>query len=142
MWYVVSEAQVLYRVWRGFVGQGPCPTVVVELLRYCTAVLGHKAALPCALPAMRPYASFALPYCPPARSVKNLKLLQDHSEVVQGLVLHLRSNGFIAYVPAFDAKGPVYLNDVNGQVQVLVLIIGTRKTDLRSFVMCITAVLL
>ncbi|CAN0176063.1 unnamed protein product, partial [Hapterophycus canaliculatus] len=43
---------------------------------------------------------------------------QDHSQVVQGLVLSLRSNGFIAYVPAFDAKGPVYISDIDGQVQV------------------------
>lgn len=37
---------------------------------------------------------------------------------MQGLVLSLRSNGFIAYVPAFDAKGPVYISDRDGQVQV------------------------
>lgn len=43
---------------------------------------------------------------------------QDHSQIVQGLVLSLRSNGFIAYVPAFDAKGPVYISDREGQVQV------------------------
>lgn len=43
---------------------------------------------------------------------------QDHSEVVQGLILSLRSNGFIAYVPAFDTKGPVYLCDKDGHVQV------------------------
>lgn len=33
-------------------------------------------------------------------------------------MLSLRSNGFIAYVPAFDAKGPVYISDREGQVQV------------------------
>lgn len=38
--------------------------------------------------------------------------------MVQGLVVSLRANGFIAYVPAFDAKGPVYLSDMDGQVQV------------------------
>ena len=37
---------------------------------------------------------------------------------MQGLVLSLRSNGFMAYVPAFDAKGPVYISDRDGQVQV------------------------
>lgn len=39
---------------------------------------------------------------------------------MQGLVLSLRSNGFIAYVPAFDAKGPVYISDRDGQVQVCI----------------------
>ncbi|CBN74805.1 conserved unknown protein [Ectocarpus siliculosus] len=49
---------------------------------------------------------------------------KDHSQVVQGLVLSLRSNGFIAYVPAFDAKGPVYISDRDGQVQVDPALLG------------------
>ncbi|CAM9312557.1 unnamed protein product, partial [Scytosiphon promiscuus] len=49
---------------------------------------------------------------------------KDHSQVVQGLVLSLRSNGFIAYVPAFDAKGPVYISDREGQVQVDPALLG------------------
>ncbi|CAN0041293.1 unnamed protein product, partial [Laminaria digitata] len=49
---------------------------------------------------------------------------KDHSEIVQGLVLSLRSNGFIAYVPAFDAKGPVYISDMDGQVQVDPTLLG------------------
>ncbi|CAM9697488.1 unnamed protein product [Pylaiella littoralis] len=49
---------------------------------------------------------------------------KDHSQVVQGLVLSLRSNGFIAYVPAFDAKGPVYISDKDGQVQVDPALLG------------------
>ncbi|CAM9652144.1 unnamed protein product [Ectocarpus fasciculatus] len=49
---------------------------------------------------------------------------KDHSQVVQGLVLSLRSNGFIAYVPAFDAKGPVYISDRDGHVQVDPALLG------------------
>lgn len=53
---------------------------------------------------------------------------QDHTQVVQALVLSLKANGFIAYVPAFDAKGPVYLCDKDGNVQVRYQFTCDRKT--------------
>lgn len=44
-------------------------------------------------------------------------------------MLSLRSNGFIAYVPAFDAKGPVYISDKEGQVQVLYVLCCTPSSS-------------
>lgn len=43
---------------------------------------------------------------------------KEHFESTQAVVTHLRSNGFWVYVPRFDMKGPVYLSDMNGNVQV------------------------
>lgn len=41
----------------------------------------------------------------------------DHTEIVQAVVTAVRVNGLIVYVPTFDLKGPLYLSDTNGDVQ-------------------------
>lgn len=43
---------------------------------------------------------------------------KDHFETTQAVVTNLRSNGFWAYIPRFDFRGPVYLSDKNGLLQV------------------------
>ncbi len=43
---------------------------------------------------------------------------KEHTETTQAVVTNLRSNGFWVYVPRFDMRGPVYLSDMNGNVQV------------------------
>ena len=42
----------------------------------------------------------------------------DHVEIGQAVVTELRTNGMIIYVPKFDLKGPLYLCDTNGDVQI------------------------
>jgi hypothetical protein len=42
----------------------------------------------------------------------------DHVEIVQAVVTDLRVNGLIVYVPTFDLKGPLFLSDMNGEVQI------------------------
>ncbi|KAG5189400.1 hypothetical protein JKP88DRAFT_192931, partial [Tribonema minus] len=37
--------------------------------------------------------------------------------VVDAVVMSLKANGFLAYIPAFDTKGPVFLADKSGVVQ-------------------------
>jgi hypothetical protein len=43
---------------------------------------------------------------------------KEHTETTQAVVTNLRTNGFWVYVPRFDMRGPVYLSDVNGNVQI------------------------
>lgn len=67
-------------------------------------------------------------------------LAQDNSKVVPALVLSLRSNGFIGYVPEFDAKGPVYLCDRDGLVNVSALWEGCRLSSIQPVGQCERAV--
>jgi hypothetical protein len=48
----------------------------------------------------------------------------DHVEVAQAVVTGLRVNGLIVYVPKFDLKGPLYLSDVDGDVQIDPALVG------------------
>jgi exoribonuclease R len=41
----------------------------------------------------------------------------QNEEVVDAVVAELKVNGFVAYVPSFDFRGPVYLCDRNGVIQ-------------------------
>lgn len=43
---------------------------------------------------------------------------RDHIEVTQAVVTQLRENGFWVYVPKFDIRGPVYIKDINNEVQI------------------------
>ncbi|CAJ1949508.1 unnamed protein product [Cylindrotheca closterium] len=43
---------------------------------------------------------------------------RKHVEVTKAVVVDLRANGLWVYVPLFDMRGPVYLSDTNGRVQV------------------------
>jgi hypothetical protein len=43
---------------------------------------------------------------------------KEHVETTKAVVTNLRSNGFWVYVPVFDMRGPVYLSDMNGDIQV------------------------
>jgi len=45
-------------------------------------------------------------------------------ETTSAVVLSLRTNGFIVYIPKFDMKGPVFLSDRDGQLQIDPAIIG------------------
>jgi hypothetical protein len=48
----------------------------------------------------------------------------DHFEVAHAVVTGLRANGLILYVPKFDLKGPLYLSDINGDVQIDPIFVG------------------
>ena len=39
------------------------------------------------------------------------------SETAQAVVTNLKANGFWVYIPRFDLRGPVYLCDINGNLQ-------------------------
>lgn len=43
---------------------------------------------------------------------------KSQSETTQAVVTNLRANGFWVYVPQFDIRGPVYLCDASGNVQI------------------------
>lgn len=49
---------------------------------------------------------------------------RDNEETAQGVVTSLRVNGFFVYVPKFDVSGPVYVRDVNGDVQIDPRLVG------------------
>ena len=48
----------------------------------------------------------------------------DHVEIAQAIVTDLRVNGLIVYVPKFDLKGPLYLSDIDGDVQIDPTLVG------------------
>jgi hypothetical protein len=49
----------------------------------------------------------------------NLSLyFKEHEEIVAAVVTTIRDNGFFAYIPKFDLRGPVYVRDMAGVVQV------------------------
>lgn len=48
----------------------------------------------------------------------------DHVEIAQAVVTDLRVNGLIVYVPEFDLKGPLYLSDEDGDVQIDPALLG------------------
>jgi hypothetical protein len=52
---------------------------------------------------------------------------RDHAEVVQAIVVKIRSNGFWCYVPRFDIRVPVYVKDINDQVQVDPALLGLSR---------------
>jgi len=63
---------------------------------------------------------------------KNLFLslyFRDHEEIAQAVVTDLRVNGFFVYVPKFDISGPVYLRDVNGDVQIDPSFLGLPRSS-------------
>eukprot|EP00980_Cylindrotheca_fusiformis_P004118 scaffold894_cov153-Cylindrotheca_fusiformis.AAC.14 len=43
---------------------------------------------------------------------------KNHCEVTKAVVTNLRANGFWVYIPLFDMRGPVYLSDKNGGLQI------------------------
>lgn len=43
---------------------------------------------------------------------------KDHADITQAVVTNLRENGFFVYVPKYDLRGPVYIRDTNGDVQI------------------------
>jgi len=49
---------------------------------------------------------------------------QHNTEVTSGVVLSTRVNGLIVYVPKFDLKGPLFLSDRNGKLQMDPTIVG------------------
>ena len=54
---------------------------------------------------------------------------KDHAETTQAVVTNLRMNGFWVYVPRFDLKGPVYLTDSEGALQIDPVLLGLEPTD-------------
>lgn len=48
----------------------------------------------------------------------------DHTEIAQAVLTGLRVNGLIVYVPKFDLKGPLYLSDFNGDVEIDPALVG------------------
>lgn len=48
----------------------------------------------------------------------------DHVETTKAVVTGLRQNGLIVYIPRFDLKGPLYLSDINGDIQIDPAIVG------------------
>jgi len=53
---------------------------------------------------------------------------RNHEEVAQGVVTELRVNGFFVYIPKFDISGPVYVRDINGDVQMDPSLFGLPAT--------------
>ena len=43
---------------------------------------------------------------------------RNHVDVTQAVVTDLRENGIYCYVPKFDMRGPVFLRDMDGNVQI------------------------
>ena len=43
---------------------------------------------------------------------------RTHAEIVPAVITDLRVNGLLVYVPKFDLKGPVFLSDINGNIQI------------------------
>ena len=50
-------------------------------------------------------------------------------EVTQAVVIDLRQNGLVVYVPKFDMKGPIYLSDLNGCVQIVPSMLNLPSTS-------------
>lgn len=50
-------------------------------------------------------------------------------EVTQAVVIDLRQNGLLVYVPKFDMKGPIYLSDRNGCVQIVPSLLNLPPTS-------------
>jgi hypothetical protein len=48
----------------------------------------------------------------------------DHVEIAQAVVTELRVNGLIVYVPKFDLKGPLFLSDMDSDVQIDPTLLG------------------
>lgn len=48
----------------------------------------------------------------------------DHIKIAQAVVTDLRVNGLIVYVPEFDLKGPLYLSDMHGDIQIDPALLG------------------
>ena len=48
----------------------------------------------------------------------------DHVKIAQAVVTDLRVNGLIVYVPEFDLKGPLYLSDMHGDIQIDPALLG------------------
>lgn len=53
---------------------------------------------------------------------------KDHVETAQAVVTNIRANGFWVYVPKFDMRGPVYLSDMVGNVQIDPALLGLAAT--------------
>ena len=49
---------------------------------------------------------------------------RNHLEVTQAVVTDLRENGFFCYVPKFDMRGPVFIRDMEGCVQIDPALLG------------------
>jgi RNB domain len=49
---------------------------------------------------------------------------KDHSDIAQAIVTNLRENGMLVYVPKFDFKGPIFISDMNGDVQLDPALLG------------------
>lgn len=54
---------------------------------------------------------------------------RNRVEEHDAIVYSLRDNGFLAYVPAFEFKGPVYLQDRQGVVCLLPSLLGLQSQD-------------
>lgn len=53
---------------------------------------------------------------------------KDHEVTTSAVVTNVRENGFFVYVPRFDLRGPVYLRDVQGSVQVDPALLNLQNT--------------
>jgi hypothetical protein len=53
---------------------------------------------------------------------------KEQVETTQALVTNLRINGFWVYVPRFDMRGPVYLGDAEGNLQIDPALMGLESS--------------
>ena len=53
---------------------------------------------------------------------------KDHIETAQAVVTNVRTNGFWVYVPKFDMRGPVFLSDMDGNIQIDPAFFGLEPT--------------
>ena len=49
---------------------------------------------------------------------------QTHMDVTEGVIVGLRQNGFLLYVPKYDLKGPVYVRDKDENIQIDPSLVG------------------
>ena len=54
---------------------------------------------------------------------------RERTEVTQAIVVGLKQNGLIVYVPKYDMKGPVFLSDRDGNIQVDPALCGLPSTS-------------
>jgi hypothetical protein len=53
---------------------------------------------------------------------------KEKVETTQAVVTNLRMNGFWVYVPRFDMRGPVYLSDAGGNLQIDPALVGLESS--------------
>lgn len=54
---------------------------------------------------------------------------RTHVEIAPAVITDIRENGLLVYIPNFDIKGPVFLSDINGNVQIDPNLVGLSQNS-------------